>query len=321
MIEPLVSVLVATYNHEEYIARAIEGILEQKTDFPFEVIIGEDCSKDRTREIVFRYQKQHPELIQVITSDQNVGMVENDKRIEKKARGKYLAFCEGDDYWCDPLKLQKQVEILESDPTISMCFHAVKFEFINSRKRDRIKRYYRKSRYAPVKGVIFKEGDFYKVVSAVFRQSIFNSPPDWYKQSPSYDYSISLLAALRGSVYYLDEVMAVYCIGAQGSWTMNFTGDLAFHKDHILQKIALKNEADRETNFSQHRLFRRRTRINVMDIRLSGVLLKDEIRKLEEENDHNLSVLDHMVIRIIDLLHLNKLWLIYAKIRNRLLLS
>ena len=116
MNEPLVSVKMITYNHAPYIARAIEGVLQQKTEFPFELVIGEDCSTDGTREIVSEYQKRFPEIIRVVTSETNVGMIRNGYRTEKACTGKYIAWCEGDDYWHNPHKLQKQVEYMESHP-------------------------------------------------------------------------------------------------------------------------------------------------------------------------------------------------------------
>ena len=122
MTEPLVSVKMITYNHAPYIAQAIEGVLQQKTNFPFELVIGEDCSTDGTREIVFEYQEKYPDIIRVITSDKNVGMKKNGYRTTKACRGKYVAFCEGDDYWHHPDKLQKQVDYLESHPECGMVF-------------------------------------------------------------------------------------------------------------------------------------------------------------------------------------------------------
>jgi glycosyltransferase involved in cell wall biosynthesis len=111
-----------TYNHAPYIAQAIEGVLQQKTNFPFELVIGEDCSTDGTREIVFEYQKKHPDIIRVITSDENVGAKKNGLRVLKACQGKYIAFCEGDDYWHNPDKLQKQVDYMESHPECGMLF-------------------------------------------------------------------------------------------------------------------------------------------------------------------------------------------------------
>jgi glycosyltransferase involved in cell wall biosynthesis len=116
MNNPLVSVCMVTYNHENYIAQAIEGVLQQQTTFPIELVVGEDCSTDRTREIVLKYQKKYPSIIRVITSERNVGARKNVYRTGKACRGKYIAICEGDDYWHVPHKLQKQLDYMESHP-------------------------------------------------------------------------------------------------------------------------------------------------------------------------------------------------------------
>ena len=113
MTEPLVSVKMLTYNHAPYIAKSIECTLAQKTNFPFELVIGEDFSTDGTREIVFDYAKRFPDIITVIISNENVGTKKNSIRTNNALNGKYIAWCEGDDYWhCDD-KLQKQVDFLE----------------------------------------------------------------------------------------------------------------------------------------------------------------------------------------------------------------
>lgn len=125
-MEPLLSVVTITYNHVLYIRRCIEGVLMQKVDFPMEFIIADDCSTDGTRAICEEYIKQHPDLIRMVTSDSNVGVVSNEQRAFLAARGKYIATCEGDDYWTDPLKLQKQVDFLEAHPDYSVCFHRFK---------------------------------------------------------------------------------------------------------------------------------------------------------------------------------------------------
>ncbi len=141
MTEPLVSVKMITYNHAPFIARAIEGVLQQKTNFPFEVVIGEDCSTDGTREIVFEYQKKYPEIIRVVTSDKNVGMKKNSLRVFRACRGKYIAFCEGDDYWHHPLKLQKQTNYLENHPECGLVHSSYDVYLIELKKliKDYIK--------------------------------------------------------------------------------------------------------------------------------------------------------------------------------------
>jgi glycosyltransferase involved in cell wall biosynthesis len=120
MRKPLVSVSMITYNHAPFIAEAIEGVLRQQTNFPFELVIGEDCSMDETRRIVMGYQQAYPEVIRVVTSNTNVGMSKNCLRTQNACIGKYIAFCEGDDYWHHPLKLQKELDFLESHPECGM---------------------------------------------------------------------------------------------------------------------------------------------------------------------------------------------------------
>lgn len=123
---PLLSIVTITYNHEPFIAKTIEGVLMQQVKFPIELIIAEDCSTDGTRAICQQYAEEYPDLIRLITSDSNVGAIANERRAMLAARGKYIAFCEGDDYWTDPLKLQKQVDFLESHPDYSVTFHRCK---------------------------------------------------------------------------------------------------------------------------------------------------------------------------------------------------
>jgi glycosyltransferase involved in cell wall biosynthesis len=134
--KPLVSAKMITYNHAPYIAQAIEGVIQQKTDFPFELVIGEDCSTDGTREIVFDYQKRYPDIIRVITSDKNVGACKNSIRADKACRGKYIAFCEGDDYWHDSTKLQKQIKLMESDPACVMTHsQAIRHNVVSGKRK------------------------------------------------------------------------------------------------------------------------------------------------------------------------------------------
>jgi len=119
--EPLVTVRIITYNHEAYIAEAIEGVAGQKCDFPVELLIGEDCSVDRTREICLAYQRKYPGLVRLVVSPENVGTLKNSARLLARVRGRYLAQCDGDDYWLRSDALQKRVDALESHPETSMC--------------------------------------------------------------------------------------------------------------------------------------------------------------------------------------------------------
>lgn len=124
---PVVSVRMITYNHEPYIRQAIEGVMMQKTDFEFELVIGEDCSQDKTREICFEYQKKYPDKIRVLWWHENVSKLGgNGRRVSAHCRGDFIAFCEGDDYWIDPLKLQKQVDVMRKNTNVGLCFCGAK---------------------------------------------------------------------------------------------------------------------------------------------------------------------------------------------------
>ena len=120
---PVVSVQMITYNHESYIRQAIEGVMMQKTDFEFELVIGEDCSQDKTREICFEYQKKYPGKIRVLWWHENVSRLGgNGRRNRARCRGEFIAYCEGDDYWTDPFKLQKQVDVMRKYPNVGLVF-------------------------------------------------------------------------------------------------------------------------------------------------------------------------------------------------------
>lgn len=120
--EVMVSVVMTTYNHETYLAEAIESVLRQRTTFPYEIVIGEDCSADKTRLIAERYVEQYPDTIRLVTSEHNVGLRANYRRTIAAARGRYVALLDGDDLFIDEHKLQRQVDMLETDASLGMCY-------------------------------------------------------------------------------------------------------------------------------------------------------------------------------------------------------
>src|SRR5436190_14839819 len=119
---PKVSVLLMTYNHERFIGQAIESVLAQETDFPFELVIGEDCSTDGTRRICESFAASDPERVRLLPSPRNLGLLANYMRTWEACRGDFIATVDGDDFWLSPEKLATQVSALESNPRLSMCF-------------------------------------------------------------------------------------------------------------------------------------------------------------------------------------------------------
>src|SRR5450631_4532338 len=121
--DPIISVCLITYNHEKYIGKAIESVLQQQTLFSYELIIAEDCSTDNTREIIQDYYRKYPSVIKLVLQEKNVGPENNFIDLLSAAKGKYIAYFEGDDYWIDNKKLQRQVEFLENHPEFVLVFH------------------------------------------------------------------------------------------------------------------------------------------------------------------------------------------------------
>ncbi len=208
MNQPVVSVVTITYNQELYIGQTVEGALQQQTDFGVEIMIGEDCSIDSTREIVLAYQRKYPDRIQVITSNHNVGAQENFLRALAACRGKYLALCDGDDYWTDPCKLQKQVDFLEANPAYSLCCHDVDIIFDGVPQTPKSARYldFAKNTFSFEDAV---RGHFIPALSIVCRHDPIRDLPDWYGECISSDIPLELLVLDKGAGYYMHETMGV----------------------------------------------------------------------------------------------------------------
>jgi glycosyltransferase involved in cell wall biosynthesis len=214
---PLVSVHMITYNHEPYIAQAIEGVLIQETDFPIELVIGEDCSTDRTHEIVLDYQRKHPEIIRVIISDKNVGMRKNGQRTQKACRGKYIAYCDGDDYWTDPYKIQKQADFLKANPDYGLVH--TEYDVLIAKTGKRIlNQHIRQSDHIP-QGDVYEQllyTNFISTCSVCFRKNLFEKYVDYelvIKQNVMQpDYFIWLEVAQHSKVAYINESTATYLV-------------------------------------------------------------------------------------------------------------
>jgi glycosyltransferase involved in cell wall biosynthesis len=205
MERPLVSVHIITYNQKPYIARAIEGALQQQVRFATEIIVGDDGSTDGTREIVLRYQRKHPGLVRAITSDRNLGAHHNSRCVREACRGKYMALCDGDDYWTDPGKLQKQVDFLEAHPAYSLCCHGVEVVCAGVRKIDRFVDF-------TFDTFTFEDavrGHFIPASSVVCRREPIAVMPPWFEECVCGDIPMELLLLDSGPGYYFRETMAV----------------------------------------------------------------------------------------------------------------
>lgn len=218
MPEPLVSVKMITYNHAPYIAQAIEGVLMQKTNFPFELVIGEDCSTDGTREIVFDYALRYPKVIRVVSSKNNVGMHENSARTAGSCQGKYIAYCEGDDYWVNSSKLQKQVDLLENNLQFIGCFHNVEVINENTSFDEKIYLCDQDQKKIVTAADILRR-NIIPTLSIVMRRDYNAELPQWINNLKMRDWPISFLASLKGDWAYISLPMGVYRKHIGGIWT------------------------------------------------------------------------------------------------------
>jgi glycosyltransferase involved in cell wall biosynthesis len=218
--EPMVTVRTSTYQHAAYIRECIEGVLMQQTTFPFEYIIGEDFSTDGTREIVFEYAKKYPDKIRVITAGYNVGMKANGRRCTRASRGKYIALCEGDDYWTDPLKLQRQVDFLEENQEYVMCCHACKIIFENDPAKTDFSFISDKDETLTLDEFLNPDSkNRIRTESVVYKNGFIKDYPAWTQQLMVGDFPLFLLLAYTGKIRYLHRIMSVYRIHSGGVWS------------------------------------------------------------------------------------------------------
>jgi len=227
---PLVHTRTMTFMHEEYIEECIEGIINQKTTFPVQVLIHDDASTDRTAEIIRQYELTYPNLIKAYYQPKNTYSQKNKNELRAEFMawriGRYEAMCEGDDYWIYPLKLQKQVDYLESHPECSLCFHdAVTINQLTGKEINKFN--IPKKEKIAAKDIILKAW-FIPTASIVFRMKHlpeYGSYPDWYIKSKAGDIALQIYLAKFGYFHALSGKLSVYRYYANSSLTLSNKGN------------------------------------------------------------------------------------------------
>lgn len=210
---PKVSVIVITYNHETYIRKCMEGILCQKCSFPVEILVSDDASTDSTPEILKEYAMCYPEKIRLTLRKENVGATKNSYDLLMQAKGTYLAFCEGDDFWCDCNKLQLQYNFMESHPRFIGCTHKIKLVDREGKEKKKQRLYWvSEKRIFTIKDFrgIFLPGH----VSSLFKRNIYHLEENFSIQYLADrnigDRTTALLYLAKGDFYQIDRVMSCY---------------------------------------------------------------------------------------------------------------
>ena len=210
---PKVSVVLRTYNHAKFARQAIESVLAQQTNFPFEILVGDDCSTDDTRDVVKVIAEEFPERMRLIFRESNMGWVRNLVSLLQMCEGQYVVTLDGDDYWTDPLKLQIQADYLDVHPECSACFHPARMVFegggTDAPTRNRVIR----DRYS-LEDIL--GGLIIPTCSYFFRNGLIARFPDWFFTLPIADLPLQILVAQHGLLGFIQEPMGVYRVHQGG---------------------------------------------------------------------------------------------------------
>lgn len=241
MEEIMVTILTTAFNHEEFIAQAIEGVVSQKTNFRYQLVIHDDASTDKTAEIIRDYAKRYPDKIIAICQTENQYSKGTDiySFMIPHVHGKYVALCEGDDFWCDENKLQRQVDFLESHPEYSACVHNTWVEEYSTKERTLFLPH-KIERDIPFSEICMHGGGGYQSSSLLTKnENWFAYMPDWYFMGNGIeDYPYAIYLALQGPIHFFPEVMSVYRSFTPSSWSrQNLMSSLEMqeriHRDSI----------------------------------------------------------------------------------------
>ena len=218
---PMVSIQCMAYNHASYIAFALDGFLSQKTTFPFEIIVHDDASTDGTADIIRVYEKKFPNIVRPIYEKENQYSKKDGslgKIIDAACSGKYIAFCEGDDFWCDSQKLQRAVVFLEKNTNYSACTHNTMLINNMTRKYEKRVMFPSEDSDLTLKDILAGV-DFHTSSIVCLRDMWLNRPSFCFAQPGVGDFPFKVFLSLNGPIKRFGDVMSVYRWGAPNSWT------------------------------------------------------------------------------------------------------
>jgi len=249
-----ISVLVTAYNHEKYIAQALDSVLMQQVTCDVEIVVGEDASTDRTREIILDYERRYPGRIRVLLRDRvdaereralGLGGKTNFMQTLKACDGQYVALLDADDYWTDVRKLQKQFDFMESNPDFAICFHNVTAFYEDGSKAPENLCPPDQAEVSTVERLL--SGNFIPSCSAMFRGGLVTEFPDWYSTLKIGDWPLYILEAQHGKIRYLNKIMGAYRVHRGGTWSLTKRS----HQDITFVKML--DRFDRQFEFKYRR--------------------------------------------------------------------
>lgn len=309
-----VTVIVMTYNQAQYISKALDSILEQETSFDFDILIHDDCSNDETSDLINKYQAKYPNKIRTIIEKERCFpkegfnmMIYN--HVVPLIDSKFVAYCDGDDYWCDSHKLQKQYDFMHKHKDYSMCFHSA-LQLKNNNDTSS-KWFIGPDEDVDLSFVISDKPGIRIATSSIFLKSeVFRDFSEWRKQYPVEDIPMYITAALSGKIRRLSDVMCVYRYLSSGSWSSNTKSNVEKTISHLEQMKKALSQFDESTNNQFHELVK--MQLQEYDFRIAfnkkdykTIFLKDNkrfIKRMSRKDRFSLK-LQYKCPRLYNLFH------------------
>jgi len=242
------SVMMITYNHERFIAQALESILAQRVNFDYEIVVGEDCSTDRTRDILMDFHRRYPDRIVPLLRDQNLGIMHNFEATLGACRGRYLALLEGDDYWTSEDKLQRQTDFLDAHSDYAICCHRAQIVQETGVNEEAV---FPSLPAGPYTLEDLLKGNFIMTCTVLYRRDSGGKIPGWFREMKLGDWPLMVLAARSGKIRLMDEIMAAYRMHTGGTWTSRTPSG------RLQESIKMLHALDRELGFRYSDTIRR----------------------------------------------------------------
>lgn len=301
-----VSVLMLAYNHEEYIRDAINGVLMQKTNFDFELIVHDDASTDKTAEIIKEYELQYPDIVKPIYQKENQyskGVRPMIDVMPMFIRGEYVALCEGDDYWINELKLQKQIDYLDNNRNISLCIHNAWRYDASLDSKVLLDSFPSSGVYGLKDQILAGLGTkFPATASYVFRKRDFDRLPiEWFKGAVG-DYPIRVYLASVGDVYYFHEAMSVYRYSSIGSFTKKIQDDPYEYAKYISEISKLYNLINEYTKYEFDNIYKRKIKSDYIGLATSIIINNISLKDID-----NLELDMKILTQYIETLNVNSI--------------
>lgn len=328
--EIMVSVLCLVYNQAKYLRKCLDGFVIQETNFNFEILIHDDASTDGSQDIIREYEEKYPDIIKPIYQTENQyskQILIGKTYLYPRLKGKYVAYCEGDDFWCDEYKLQKQVDFMENHPECHLCLHRVQAinedGSIASRQHPNFEMDTQVFSTEKLMSLLGQHGYVFQTSSYMRRTEdvleVSNNPPEFVKICDVGDIVSLMFSGMKGSIYYIDDIMSCYRLGSIGSWSQIMDNDRKKKLKHSQIMVRVFDSFFDYSNHKYDELLKKQRNTYYLDAcALSCNNSKNAKVLLKKENRHYLKKLSKKNIAYIFLCaYIPFFGKIYSKLKGK----